>query len=193
MFAAQFQDWVLEDFRFLLTEYGFRCVEQRPGFVCFKSSRVYLQVAHDGLRSFELEVRVGLVRRRSARPEPGFTLAALLEQAGAPDADRYNRAIQAASEDVVRRFVHEMAGLVAKYGRPALSGDAKVFKNLALQAQARAEAYAQETKLAFARAQAETAWRKKDYTSVIAALTPMKEALTPSERKRLDLARKRGP
>lgn len=62
--------------------------------------------------------------------------------------------------------------------------------NLQSSVEKEVKAYALERNLRKARADAETAWRKKDYLAVVKALKPLRAALTATEIGKLEFAEK---
>jgi hypothetical protein len=172
-----------------LTESGYRCVESTPSWVRFESANVFVELVFDGNRSYELGLLFGL--KRSARiGVVSFSIAELLRLRGAEEADRFSL-IQVTSPESLASFVEQLAKMLRTYGSDIILGNEEIFAELAEQRQREVKAFALEGKLRMARAQAERAWRNKDYATVVAVLAPLRSALTPSEIGKLEFAEKR--
>jgi len=107
----------------------------------------------------------------------------------APEAGRFSL-VQVTSNDALASFVAQFAQMLRKYGESFVAGSEQSFAELAEQRRREVQTYALERDLRIARAEAETAWRKKDYPAVVKALKPLRAALTAAEVGKLEFAEK---
>jgi len=172
---------VCQELAFLIEEWGFRLVTQTTTFVRFESRRLFIQVFH-GRISYEVGVEFGW----TDRPDDPFPLALATSrdderflQTSARTPDRVAAAVRTAA-DLVREFVHPDV-LGTREGREAVAArSAEARRQLAL----RSVAYK-------ARPKALSAFRSRDWETVVREFSKMEPLLSNSERKKLELARAR--
>jgi hypothetical protein len=170
-------------FRFLERDYGFRLVENDETSLRYESPEgVFVNVYH-GRSSYELKFEVG--RLDSAATDERFYPVDFVELSGVSEESFF----QASNAERVRRYLPELARVLAEHGSSALRGDPFVFKRLRDIQASRSDSLLLSWKLADARAEADAAWRDKNYSRVVQAYEPLKEHLMPSERKKLDYAK----
>lgn len=172
-------------FAFLVRDYGFHLVDAGETLLRYESSGgVFVNVYH-GRSSYELKFELGRVSATGA--EERFYPTDLADIAGTDEESFF----QASTAERVRTYLPRLARLLIEHGGDALKGDLFAFKRLRDLQVSKSDALARSWDLADARARANRAWRDKDYGCVIEAYEPVKEHLTPSERKKLEYAQSR--
>jgi|SRR5580704_8832394 hypothetical protein len=176
-----FKDAVLSSFKFL-SRFGLRPVEEKTTFVRYESAEVFVNVYH-GRASFELGVEMG----RSTDPNVKVTLNDLLAWAGAEKVEGFGRHVmfQVSSPEGVKEFVPKLAGLLEKYGVPFLRGEDNAYRAVEEIKSRAAVEYKKQVRLRDLRRKAEIAWRAKDYAYVVELYSPVHEALTEVEARKL--------
>lgn len=180
-----FKDTVLASFKFL-SDLGLHLVEEKPTFVRYESSDVFVNVYH-GRASFELGVEIGRLKQPD---EAKLTIYDIVAWAGAEKAEGFGQHVmfQVSSSEGVQEFVSKLALLVKKYGTPFLKGDATAYQ-AALEARSRAAAdYVKQMNLRDVHRKAEAAWQAKDYGQVVELYGPLRKDLTEVEAKKLAYA-----
>jgi hypothetical protein len=182
-----FVDAVREAFGFLL-EAGFREISDSPYAVDFESGAVRLRVVHERL-SYEINA---FFARRSQPEElrSGYSYGQYLKVRD-PAAGAEYRAYAATTPDAVRTGVRQLAEDIRTHAGPLLSGDAASYDELAHQDLLAGEQLAARSRRRAYGEPADAAWQAKDWAAVVAAYTPYESDLTASERRRLELARRR--
>lgn len=168
-------------FQDLITRFGYTLAQTGPELVRYDGRGVSVWVRFDRHRSYELGVEI-------VRGERRFSLGEVLRLAGADDGVATAQVVQQAA---LSRAVEGMARALVTYGADVLRGDAIAFENLAALSQNEAAAYQHANDLRFAISDARAAWDRGDFAQVVATLTPFEPALSPSELKRLEMARDR--
>lgn len=186
MTDIELQLQVEKHFDFLISEYGYRCVEESPNRVRFESSSMFVELVFDGNRSFELGLLVG----KLVSEEVPFAIDEILRLRGAPEAASFSL-VQVTTRDSLARWVAKLSKALRCYGSEFIDGDEFHLAALARQRQKEVHDYALARDLKSARAEAELAWNKSDYASVVRALKPLLSSLTESELKKLQLAERR--
>jgi hypothetical protein len=171
-----------------LPELGLHETSASAYHVDFESDAVRLRLLHDRL-SYEISASFA---RRSHPGElrDSYSYGALLAVVD-PSAAADYRDVAATMPDTVRTGVARLAGRLRRDGTPALAGEAAVYDELAHAALLAGEAMAAHSRRRAYGERAETAWQSKDWPEVVAAYSPYVADLTPPERRRLELARRR--
>ena len=173
-------------FGFLVENLGYRCTESTPYNVRFESLEVVVELVFDGNRSYELGLLVGqLSLERSG--VPSFSIDDILRLRHAPEAERYSL-VQVTSAEALSRFVEELSRMLRVYASDFIQGTSESFAEVGRLRQREIRDYAHQRDLRTARADAEEAWRAKDYARVVTALAPQRNALTRSEVLKLQFA-----
>ncbi len=154
------QTQVKRHFEFLILERGYRRTKSTPYSVRFESSTTFIQLAFDGNLSYELGLAVGKLSSESSGI-PAFSIADILRLRQAPEAKQLS-AIQATSTGVLASFVQQLAQALRTYGEDFIEGNEKSFAELSEQRDAECKAFALESVLRRARANAEAAWKKRN-------------------------------
>jgi hypothetical protein len=170
-----------------LAELGFNLTTAEMTFVRYESPRVFVNVYH-GRASYELNVEVGLRADTPSSPENPFSIGEIVElQSGGL---RHFRPPQVTTADGVRKSTAQLAELVRDYAGEALRGDADFFTRLSLLRVKKSDAYLKDSRLSRVRAEADKAWRERDYEKFISLYQPLTDDLSPAELKKLSLAKK---
>lgn len=175
-------------FGFLVSEKGYRCTESTPYRVRFESPTAFIELVFDGDRSYELGLLVGKTGVAGSGNHP-FSIDEILRLRRAPEAERFSL-VQVTSSEALASFVAQLAQMLRSHGTDFVTGNERSFSELAEQRRREVQNYALERDLRAARAEAEAAWRGKDYASVVKALKPLRAALTVTEVGKLEFAEK---
>jgi hypothetical protein len=186
--ATQDRSWlrfgpaVEDEFSFLLAE-GFDLVESAPTIVRYQKGESCVMLFH-GRRSWEIGLEVG--------PAGGerFSIDGVLEAAGAIEAATY-RAPAIGTAAGVAKWVHTIADLFRRYGRPAWELDPVFLERMRQQTRVWWSAFNLKSLANRNRPRAATAFREGRYREAAELYEEMAEALTPAEKKKLALARRR--
>ena len=168
---------VEEAFSFLKNDYGFYLRERGRSTVIYESPAVVASLLYDDQRSFE--VSFGL-ERKSDPPQPSFTFNEILRSLEVP-VMVWPYGYSATSLADAKRLTEKIATIMASYAKQLLEGENEAWNKIVEQRQKDVRDYALENNLRTARSEAEVAWRKKDYVSVVKAFKPLRAALTAAE------------
>jgi len=152
--------------------------------VIYESPAVVASLFYDNQRSFE--VSFGL-ERKGDPSQPAFTIDAILRSLEVPVTD-WPSGYSATSLADAKRLTQKIATILALHAKQLLEGENEAWKKIAEQRQKDIRDYALEKSLLTARYEAEVAWRKKDYASVVKAFKPLRAALTAAEVGKLEFA-----
>ena len=178
-----FQAQVEKHFDFLSSERGYTCVGSNPHRVRFESPTTYVDVVFDRDRSYELCLMI----RIAGSADGPFTMEEVLRLRGAPEMASFSL-VQVTSQESLAKWMAKFAETLLAYGDDLIEGNEVGFAALARQRRQDVEAYAVQLDLRAARADAELAWRRKDYAGVIKSLKPLRDELTAAEVKKLEYA-----
>lgn len=201
-----FERDALRAFRFLEEELAFTRMPSRGVMVCYRRDAVMVEIYHD-LRTSEVGVLVSLEpasatseRDVDADDEAGigrsvgpaqFSLDEILAHAGSEATRGQLGSLSVVSATGVAEALEHLATGLARFARPLLEGDAKVFDELASERRVAARAYNEREEERRLRNAANHAWEAKDYARVVQILEPRESLLSPAERKKLGIARTR--
>lgn len=180
---------VLQAFRFLREQFGFKCALHEPSAVGFESSSMFLNVVFDRHRSYEVTVEVGPLGQGPASDIVGYSLGEVLRFFGAPEAQKY-AFIQSTDPTEISRLVSVIASLLRDRASRLLAGSSDALRGLAAQRRRETRQYAAEEELRRARALAMRAWRERRYGDYVTLLAPLVCSLKESERKKLVYAQR---
>lgn len=178
-------------FGFLL-ELRFKEVMAEPTYLRFERDDMFVEVFH-GRASYELGVEFGRwVRVDEDVVEQKFHLVDVLPVL-APDVSFVART--ATSREQVARFVEELASAAKLAADHLVPGSADALDRISEAVASRSEEYLDGLRAVRLRAQAEDAWHRKDFASVVAAYEEVDSELETvelreSEAKRLNYARR---
>ena len=178
-----FVEVVTEFFRFLETEYGYRQTHRDPTCVEYKSGNLEIHVMHD-LHSYEVELSI---TGGHAWQNQRFSLPEILGGLAPdyPDKGFY----QTTNKDLLRESVADIAGLIRKYADALLRGSADAVHLVEMAVREEAERMFERHTIEPMKAEADAAWKRKDYAEVIALYTSIESYLNSLEKRRLDYAK----
>ena len=171
-----------ELFSFLEVQWEFKCVRQENTFVRYESADVYVNVYH-GRSSFEIGVEIG-----NKSSEHSFNLEALVALFD-KELSREYWAAGGRTAEAVRRALKKQAEGLSRYGGSALSGHQSIFDRLEQLRTDRSAAMVLDSKEYQLRPKAEAAFRRGDYKEAVKLYSSIETALSPIERKKLQLAK----
>jgi hypothetical protein len=171
-----------ELFSFLEVQWEFKCVRQENTFVRYESADVYVNVYH-GRSSFEIGVEIG-----NKSSEHSFNLEALVALFDKELSLEY-WAAGGRTAKAVRRALKKQAEGLSRYGGSALSGHQSIFDRLEQLRTDRSAAMVLDSKAYQIRPKAEAAFRSGDYKEAVKLYSSIEAALSPIERKKLQLAK----
>lgn len=177
------------EFDFLESEYGLCATETAQTLVRYESPSLIVVVYH-GRSSYEVGVEITPrgIRREGEQP---FSLDDLVALCGRRDLLPAGF-LQASTEEAVRISVARAAAIVRECGGKALRSDPFELRRLTVLRSERAQLHALERRLAAVRADAENAWRERDYRRVEELYRAVEPHLTAAEIGRLNYARTHG-
>lgn len=184
-----FQTPVARSFGFLLAEYEFELAKSTEFLVRYESAGVFVEVCFDGRRSYELDVKLGERNISRNRRERSFGLAEILRLQEAPEKDQF-RCIQVNTQLLLDDFVEGLAARLKRHGKDFLLGSKEAYAKLGEQRAQETAAYGLESHLAVVRKAAKKAWEEKDFTEVANLYESIEQHILPSEKKKLEYARK---
>ena len=174
-------------FRYLIEKYSFEMVYSDLYCVKFLSEYVYVNVYHEKL-SYEMDFVIGL------KPEHiDNKLYAKLENI----IDYYQININikipfcATSRESVEKFIAEIAKLLKDYGEKLIKGDRDLYKEIAEVRSRQLNERVSKQNLLKAEHQAIIAWDNRDFDRVISIYSNIAPNLNKTQRKRLELAKKK--
>jgi hypothetical protein len=180
-------------FHFLETSFGLVCVERGDTRVRWEAPSRFVDVFH-GRQSFELGVHLGRwIEIRGERVEHWFSLNDFMVVLGVGSLESHGWA--ARERSLVARLLSELAIAAQRVAPEVLNNGDAVFENVSRMNAERSDAYLDDMHASRLRALAEDAWRRRDFQSVVYAYLEISQdlktvVLTPSERGRLDYARR---
>jgi hypothetical protein len=180
--TLRFEEAVLTEFRFLVTEYGFAQVDANPSCVSYERDDVRVAIRQDR-ESFELGVTV----ERKGMGER-FSVWEIARLQHAPDVTE-RTFLQASTTDRVEKFIPELARLLRTYGGDALRGDAGFFSRLRELQVEESNRFLRDGRLRWVRERLPEMWHQRDYAQIVRLLDEVHEQLSPSELAKLAYAR----
>jgi hypothetical protein len=184
---------VSREFGFLLG-LGFHLVELNDTFARYEGDHRYIQVFH-GRGSYELGVEIGhWVDVDGVTHEEAFPLRDVVALRCDPVEVGYG-GTSATSAELVDRFIRKLAGWTREFAGPLLTDGDELFDELKERNAARYEAETDQWRASQLRTQADAAWRRKDFGTVVNAYSEIEKELSTvelraSERGRLRYARR---
>lgn len=179
-----FEEAALSAFAFLPRERDFKLVEQSPTHLVYAKISIRVAVSLDR-NSFEL--RCNLLVGEPQETYSVWELARLYHDPLVQESSF----LQASSPERVAMLVPRLADLLRRHGHEALSGEPGVLDQLrGLQAK-ESEAFLLAGRLSWMRERVAESWRRGEFASVVELMEPLEASLTPSEKEKLLLARRR--
>lgn len=182
--TLRFEEAVLNEFRFLVTEYGFTQRRSSPSCVSYERDDVRVAIQQDR-SSFEL--RVSVERRATGER---FSVWEIARLQNAPGVDE-NTSAQASTKDQVQRLIAELGMLLRTYGHGVLCGDEGFFSRLRQLQQDESNQFLREGRLRWVRERLPEMWRQRNYAEIVRLLDDVREQLSASELAKLSYARHR--
>jgi hypothetical protein len=164
---------------------GYAISEKGPSIVRFTNQSTLITVYH-GRSSGEVGVEVS---KREAEDAERFSMSELIRLAEPKAADAYRNPI-AISTDELRKAVDSQSERLQHYGERVLRGESGIWYELQAQRKKWSQEFAAEVLAAQVRPIAAEAFRERDYDRVVELLSKIEGQLTPSEKQRLEYARR---
>lgn len=184
-----FEDHVQNQFKYLFDLYQYQVTKIKATIVHFESDRVGINVVYDKHRSFEVNLFFGLINAEDGSVLTSYSIGELLRFKGVNIKENY-RGFMASDEKNMIFAVKELSRLLKKYGEKILSGDNDEFNQLANYRHQEAKEYKLQKKIYLVRKDATTAWKNKDFKTVVSLYESIVNYLKDSELKRLNYAKK---
>jgi hypothetical protein len=186
--SAIFEAEVKRNFEFLERDHGFQLPRlAEVGYaksMRYESPKIYVSLTY-GPPAYEVGISFGRVGIDDQPDAYGFNqgdLVSLNSCAGW----RWNPT----SQDPFVASISEFARLLRECGHAALQGDQSVFEEMKQRRDAAVQAWHKEERVKSVRTQVERAWQEKNFNQVLALYKSIESMLTPSEKKRLEYARR---
>lgn len=168
--------------------YGLRLNHHTRNRVSYGTREVSLELVYDELRSREVAVLLG----QPLTPEPPLALSDVLSYAAAPpECVRSAELLQTSNMRLVESRLAEWRAYLEQYAGSLLSGDDSAFAEAYRRRSDRASRYMFELLDRKKIAEADQAWRRRDYGKVVQILSPLSDHLSPAQSKKLEMARRR--
>ncbi|CEO89654.1 conserved hypothetical protein [Syntrophaceticus schinkii] len=178
-----FKDEVLKYFKFLINDYGFKCIETDITFVRYESRVVFVNVYH-GRGSYELGLEIGFIGN-SRTDEVKYSLKDIIEL----ETNESFTPFQTSNAEGIKKFIPIMAELVTKYAIDAILGDELFYNRLDKFTTKNFNQYIANMNLASIRPKAAIAWKEKDYKRFVELYGAVAEKyLSQSEKKKIEYA-----
>lgn len=175
---------VKDIFKFLVSKYNFRLIEEVETFVRYESDTVFINFYH-GRSSFEIGVEMGLLKHEG---DSRFRLPTIM----AALAPEYKERVffQANESKVVEKCLIKVSELLQKYCIALIKGDESTFLKVSVQQQLEGAKLHEEYTINPVKEDADKAWHEKRYADVVKLYSSVEHYLTNTEKKRLEFARK---
>lgn len=172
----------------LLAQFGYESISTNDYSVRYDAPRSFVQVDYDPARADEISVWLG----DPSNIEPPLELAdALAATACNPEALDGIALMQTADAGVLRRLLQRAAELLEECGYEFLSGDDAAFSRAREERSRRAHHYTRSLTNRGTLERADVAWTNREYDLVHDLLSPIRDSLDSSHRRRLAFAEKR--
>lgn len=183
-----FEGVVRTEFAFLETEHNMHVVESQPTLVRYESATIFVNIYH-GRSSYELVFEVGRNDRSEDRQTP-FLPCDFIGLTD-PEAAKTHRYFAATSPGEVERGLRQLASMFLINAEEVLKNPV-LFDQLAGRRAKAIREFFDDMHERQTRPKAEDAFRRRDYKAAAALYGSMERRLTPTERRKLEMARKRG-
>lgn len=181
------------NFAFLTEKYGFRLsdIEKVDGrYIALKylSERVFFNLYY-GSPGFELDFNIGRVGIEDKPGHEGFTSGDVVLLGDNEKWTGY-KLYSAHSYENLRKCLPKLSELLKTCGASCLKGDSSAYEKMLFERKRKINEWCNEQELKQAKKAASVAWENKDYSKFIEIFEPVVNALSPSEKKKLEYARK---
>jgi hypothetical protein len=183
---TRFPEIARQEFAFL-EDTGFRLISSGDSGLEYESAQAFVLVRWDR-RSGELGVWVGC-RSTKCQKRDAYSLTDLLRMVGVETSEN-KLPFQAAKEGRLDLFLQKLSQYTRLHAQPALAGDRMFFRRLGAFRDAQARTLMNHMNLRQVRSEAEQAWQSRKLDRVVGLYASIEGRLTPSEKRRLDYARK---
>ena len=181
------------NFAFLTEKYGFRLsninkIDNRYIVLQYISERVFVNFYYAS-PSFELDFSIGRIDIEDKPDNDGFTsgdLVFLCKDTEWADYKLYS----AQSYENLCKCLPKLAKLLESCGGSCLEGDAPSYEKMLFEKKRKINQWCNEQELKQAKKAASVAWENKDYYKFTEILEPVIDALSTSEKRKLEYARK---
>lgn len=182
-----FEQAVRSRFEFLETHYGMRVVQSEPTLVRYESEALFVNVYH-GRSSYELAFEVGRKSNddeleRPFRPDDFIRLSD-------PEQAKALRYFAATTFEEVERGVERLAADFRGKAERAFT-NADLFETMKRARLAAASEYADDVHERQTRPKAEAAFRRGDFAKAARLYESFESRLAPSERRKLEISRRK--
>jgi hypothetical protein len=165
-----------------LKELGFSEIEALPTLIRYRKDDVDVDVYH-GRRSYEIGAGISYLGTR-------YAMAEIIRAVDPEAAKRYGGALTSTAEGVVAGL-EELSSLMQRYGAAALRGDPQLFSTLAEKHKVWVADYWLDGLAQQLRPQADQAFHRGDYPKAAELYAQIRDRLSPSEIKKLQIAEER--
>ena len=173
----------------VLAAAGYHVVRQEQRVVEYVSSRVratLTNIGPGGAAPGELNFYVELL----PSPKRSYEIRQIVE-AGDVRAGREYRYWGSDDQQELAKGVERLAALLQRYGASALAGDTAFFERMDAIGTQRVAAFAEEVRVEQERPKAEAAFREKRFGEAVRLYEGIEASLTPTEQRKLEIARKK--
>jgi hypothetical protein len=167
-----------------LADAGFAEVEASPTLLRYQKGDVEIDIYH-GRQSFEIGAGVSFSGTGTR-----YAMSEIIRAVDPELAKGYRNAVATSPEGIAVGLA-ELAALMQRYGRGALSGEQEFVSALEQQRKQWAEGYALEVLTAQLRPRAEDAFRRGDYEQAAELYGRIRDCLSPAEAKKFSIAQQR--
>lgn len=171
-------------FKFLAESYGLWIMESRSNYLRFENEDVIVVISYDNTRSYEINLDLGIQKQHPNL----FSFDEFLRSRQVP-LEEMPEGYQVKGDEAIDQLVFKMADLLQRYGSDLLHGNIKEWRCLSELRLKESLDYAKKHELNHVKAEAESAWKAKEYERFIRILSPWQEHLSSSDLMRLEYAK----
>lgn len=181
------------NFAFLTEKYEFRLsniekIDGRYIVLQYLSKKVFVNFYY-GSPSFELDFSIGRIGIEDKPDNDGFTSGDMVFLSDDAKWVGY-KLYSAYTYENLCRCLPKLAELIKSCGVSCLKGDALSYERMLFEKKRKVNQWCNEQELKQARKAASVAWKNKDYFQFIEIFEPVVNVLSPSEKKKLEYARR---
>lgn len=170
-----------KNFAFLEKEYGMHVNGKKiAGCVKYKSNNAWVEIWYD---KYSLSVEMG-------RIDGGYQVS-LWDIMQFLMGEGNSAMYMASDEEKLERGLMKLSFYAKKYCNRAFTGDIEFYKEIYEEKEARKQEASFINKVNAIEEQAKDAWEKQDYTKIIRIYEPIFEYLSPIQKKRLSICKRR--
>jgi len=158
------------------------------GIAKFENENIVLQVSFDSRRSYEMSVLIYNKKPSSKHSWDSCLNLYSIMKLRAPRGYKYE--IQTSNPEFVDEAIKNLSQYTETYASDLLRGDIAGFQEVAAFQKKQSYEYNLKRDLCYARTRLQKTWKDKNYTNIVKILTSIENHLMPSERKKLEYAKK---